>query len=62
MANSSSVLGSLSHRTKVCENLKSAILSWSVAIPNAVKGDQSVVFSCIDITSIVVLKLLSMVW
>ena len=54
MPNSSSVLGSLLHMMKECENLKSAILSWSVVIPSAVIGDTSAVFSCIDVTCIAV--------
>ena len=60
MPNSSSVSGSLSHMINLCENLKSAILSWSVIIPNAVIGDPSAVFSCIDVTCIAVFKLVSM--
>ena len=47
---------------KLWENLKSAILSWSVIIPNAVIGNPSTVFSCIEVTCIAVFKLLSMVW
>ena len=62
MPNSSSVLGSLSHMLKVYENLKSAIVSWSVVILNAVIGDPSAVFSCINVACIAVLQLLSMVW
>ena len=62
MPNSSSVLGSLSHMMKLCENLKSATLSWSVIIPNAVIGDPSAVFSCIKVVCMAVFKMLSMVW
>ena len=31
-------------------------------IPNAVLGDPSAVFSCIEVTCVAVFKLLSMVW
>ena len=44
------------------ENSKSDILSWSVVIPNAVIGDPSVVFSCINVAYIAVVKLISMFW
>ena len=47
---------------KVWESLKSAILSWSVIIHNAVIGDPSIVFSFIEVTCIAFLRLLSMVW
>ena len=47
--------------TRVCDNVKSAILSWSVVIPNAIIGDPSALFSCIDVACIVVLNLVSMV-
>ena len=46
---------------KLCENLKSAIQSWSVVIPNAVIGDPSAVLRCIDIYCIAVFKLLSVI-
>ena len=62
MPNSSSILGSLSLTTKICKNLKSAILSWSVVIPYAVICNPSAVFSCIDVVCIAVLKLLSLAW
>ena len=45
---------------KVCENLKSAIQSWSVVIPNAVIGNLSTVLRCINIDYIAVLKLSAM--
>ena len=56
MPNSSSILGSLLHAMKLCKNLKSAFLSWSVSIPNAVIGDPSTVFSCIDVAQIDILN------
>ena len=62
MPNSSSVTGSLSQIMNLSENLKSAILSWSVVIPNAFIGDPSVVFNCINVTCIDVVKLISMFW
>ena len=62
MPNSSSISGSLSHMMKLLENLKSAILSWSVVIPSAVIGDPSAVFRCTNVVSIAVFKLLSMFW
>ena len=62
MPNSSSILGSLSHMMKLWENLKSAILSWSVIIPKVVIGDPFTVFSHIEVTYIAVFKLLSMIW
>ena len=34
---------------KLWKNLKSAIQSWSVAIPEAVKGDPSAVLRCINV-------------
>ena len=43
-------------------NLKSAILSWSAVIPNALIGDPLVVFNFIIIVCVGVLKLLSLVW
>ena len=46
---------------KLWENLKSAILSFSLIIPNDVIGDPSAVFSCFEVTCIAVFKLLSMV-
>ena len=42
--------------------LKSAILSWSAIIPNAVIGDPSAVFNFVMVACIGVLKLLSIVW
>ena len=62
MPNSSSVLGSLSHTMKLWENLKSAILSWSIIIPSTVIGDQSAIFRCTHVVCIAVFKLLSMFW
>ena len=47
---------------KLWENLKSAILSWNVIIPNAVIGDPSAVFRCIIVAHIAVFKLLSVFW
>ena len=46
----------------LCENLKSAILRWSVCIPNAPIGDPSAVFNFIDVTCINIFKLISMFW
>ena len=43
-------------------NLKSAILRWSAAIPNAVIVDPSAVFNLVVVACIGVLKLLSLVW
>ena len=62
MPNSISVSGSLLHMMKLCENLKSAIGSWSVVILNAVIGDPFTVLRCINIDCIAVFKLLSMFW
>ena len=62
MPNSSSVSGSLSHIMNLSENLKSAILSLNVIIPNAVIGDPSAVFSCIIVACIAVFKVLSKFW
>ena len=56
MPNSISVLGSLSHMMKLCKNLKSAIQSWSVVIPNSVIGDPSAVLRCINVDCIAVLN------
>ena len=47
---------------KLWENIKSAILSWSTIIPNAVIGDLSAVFRYIDVMCIAVFKVLSMFW
>ena len=47
---------------KLGANSKSAILSWSAIIPNAVIGDPSAVFNFFMVACIGVLKLLSMVW
>ena len=47
---------------KLLANLKSAILSWSAVIPNAVIGDPSAVFNFVVVACIGVLKLLSIVW
>ena len=44
------------------ENVKSAILSWSVVIPTAVTGVPSVVFKYTDVAYIAVFKLVSMFW
>ena len=41
---------------KLCENLKSAIQSWSVVILNAVIGDPSAVLTCIDVDCTAVLN------
>ena len=41
---------------KLCENLKSAILSWSVVIPYVVIGDPFAVFRCIEVTCIAILS------
>ena len=62
IANSSSISGRLSLMMKLCGNIKSPIWSWSVVIPTAVIGDQSIVFSCIEVACIAVYKLLSMAW
>ena len=45
---------------KLCKNLKSAIQSLSVVIPNAVIGNPSTVMKCINIDCTAVLKLFSM--
>ena len=47
---------------KLWVNLKSAILSWSAVIPNAVIGDPSAVFNLVVFACIGVLKLPSTVW
>ena len=60
--NSISILSSLSHMMKLCENLKSATLSWSDVIPNAVIGDPSAVFNCIEVICMAAFKLSSMFW
>ena len=60
MTKSSSILGSLSHMMKLWENLKSAILSWSVIIPNAAISDPSAVFSHIEVICMAAFKLSSM--
>ena len=62
MPNNSSISGSLSQMMKLWENLKSAIRSWSVVIPNAVIGGPSVVFNCTDVACIAVFKLSSLIW
>ena len=60
MPNSISVLGTLVHTMKMCKNLKSAIQSWCVVIPNAVIGDPPAVLSHIDVDCIAVFKWSSM--
>ena len=62
MPNSISVSGGLLHMMKLWAHLKSAILSWSAIIPNAVIGDPSVVFNFVMVACTGVLKLLSIVW
>ena len=47
---------------KLWENLKSAILSWSVIIHSAVIGNPSSIFSCTNLVCIAVFKLLSVCW
>ena len=60
--NSISMSGSLSHIMKLGVNLKSAILSGSTIIPNAVIDDPSAVFNFVMVACIGVLKLLPIVW
>ena len=56
MPNRKSVSGSLSHIMKVCENLKSAVQRWRVALLINNIGDLSVVFRCIAAGKILVLQ------
>ena len=55
-----SVSGNLSQMMKLCVNLNSAILRWSVVIPNTIIGDPSAVFNVVVVGQIGVLKLSSM--
>ena len=57
-----SVSGNLLQRTKLCVNLKSAILKCSAVIPRAVISEPSAVFDLAVVGQMGILKLLSMWW
>ena len=55
MLNKISVLGRLSHITKVCENLKIAVQRCKIALPNDDIDDPSTVLKCTAVGRILVL-------